>query len=88
MVNIWDSNSSINPDNGMYLGIAKDLYMEDWRKCKEMYLGLDPNVRQELDIYLVKVRHMEIWQDLRELAELKKQQSRIPPITFSNRHVA
>ena len=73
MVNIWDRDYSLNPNNSKYLKLAEHLNV-NWKIVREIYVGLPEKDRREVDRYITDINHKDI---VRQLNKFENAPSRI-----------
>lgn len=75
MVNIWEEDYIGNPNNRFYLTITRCLGLdvkENWKQCRDMYLSLDNEVREEFYSFIWEVESMNIHKETQEYIALLK----------------
>ncbi len=76
MVNLWDSDYPLNPNNSKYLKLAEHLDV-DWKIVRGIYDSLADDDRREVDRYIVEINHKGIVRYLDNLDIWENTPSRI-----------
>ena len=76
MVNLWDSDYPLNPNNSKYLKLAEHLDV-DWKIVREVYTSLPEKNRREVDRYIDEINHKDIVRYLDNLDIWENTPSRI-----------
>jgi len=76
MVNIWDRDCPLNPNNLIYLKLADHLDV-DWKIVREVYTSLPEKDKREVNVYIDEIIHKDIVRYLDKLIKLENASSRI-----------
>ena len=76
MVNIWDGDYLLNPNNSIYLKLAEHFDV-DWKIIRDIYCSLSDKDRGEVDRYIDEINHKDIVRYLDNLDIWENTPSRI-----------
>ncbi|MEK6873905.1 MAG: hypothetical protein AABW91_03595 [Nanoarchaeota archaeon] len=76
MVNVWDRDYPLNPNNFRYLKLAEHLDV-DWKIVREVYTSLPEKDRREVGKYIDEISHEDTVRYLDKLIKFENAPSRI-----------